>query len=128
MNPNNEAVAICGLFCGTCPSYPNECEGCLSKKVAADCQSCGNGFRDCAKLHTVTRCYECIEFPCERLTAFSKKHIVNDICHHAHIIDDLEKMKSIGVDLWVKEQTAAHTCSICGELIPWYENCCPRCL
>lgn len=127
MSNHQETAAICGLFCGTCPSYPNDCQGCLSSKVAAECQLCGNGFRDCAQAHQVTRCYECDEFPCIRLHNFSQKHIVNGICHHQHVIEDLEKMKTMGVKSWVEEQIQAHTCTSCHRLIPWYERSCPNC-
>lgn len=127
MKPGNETAAICGLFCGTCPSYPNECEGCLSSKVAADCQSCGNGFRECAARHEITRCCECGEFPCERLESFSKKHIVNGICHHEHVIESLQSMKEKGVPAWVEEQIKTHTCKNCKNLIPWFEIICPVC-
>ena len=127
MKPGNETAAICGLFCGTCPSYPDECGGCLSNRIAPGCDTCGNGFRSCAKEHGITRCFECGEFPCTRLKVFSKKHIVNNICHHEHVIDDLDKMSKIGVETWVKEQTNAYTCPGCGYLIPWFERSCARC-
>lgn len=127
MKPGNETAAICGLFCGTCPYYPNKCEGCLSTKVASGCDTCENGFRDCAKLHKITRCHECGEFPCKRLEQFSTKHIVNGIYHHACVIDDLQKIQEIGIDAWVTEQTQTHTCPTCGNIIPWYEQDCPQC-
>ena len=122
-----ETAAICGLFCGTCPSYPVECGGCLSARVAPGCDVCGNGFRDCADAHGVTRCFECGKFPCARLEAFRKKHIVNGICHHQHVIDDLRRMKEAGVNTWVAEQAQAHTCPSCNKLIPWMNCTCPRC-
>lgn len=127
MKPGNETAAICGLFCGTCPHYPAECNGCLSDTVAADCQSCASGFRDCAREHGVVRCHECAAFPCALLKNFSTRHIVNGICHHAQVIDDLQRMREIGVDAWVAQQTQAHTCARCGRLIPWYESACPAC-
>lgn len=127
MTPGIETAAICGLFCGTCPSYPEECGGCLSGRVAPGCDTCGNGFRDCAGSQNVTRCYECEQFPCSRLERFQKKHIMNGICHHANVLQDLEAMKSGGVEAWVDAQTKAHTCSDCGELIPWFHRSCPRC-
>lgn len=122
-----ETAAICGLFCGTCPSYPEECEGCLSGKVAPSCADCGSGFRACAKSHRITRCYECPEFPCARLEDFSKRHIENGICHHAQVIGNLKSMKKLGLAAWTEEQTRKNTCHTCGQLIPWYERRCPAC-
>lgn len=127
MELSNSTAVICGLFCGICQAYPAYCEGCLSDKVAAPCVECSHGFRTCAKKHKVTRCFECVEFPCERIKQFSQDHIVNGICHHAHVIEDLQLMKEIGVSVWVQKQVAAHTCPNCGKLIAWYEQTCPNC-
>lgn len=120
--PTVEAAGICGLFCGTCQAYPTYCHGCLSDKVAAPCVQCSHGFRDCAQEHHVTRCYECSQFPCERLAKFAHEHYQNGICHHEHILEDLRLMQQIGVEAWVAQQTAAHTCPQCGELIYWFEG------
>ena len=120
--PDENTAAICGLFCGTCPDYPENCHGCLSDKLRGDCVACTPGFRTCAKEHGVKRCFACSRFPCERLVAFSKVHIVNGICHHENIITDLRQMKQTGVESWVAAQTARHTCPQCGELMWWCEK------
>ena len=120
--PDEKAVGICGLFCGTCPSYPEDCYGCLSEKVRSGCEACTPGFRDCAQAHGVRYCFQCEAFPCDRLQWFSKQHIVNGICHHENIIRDLEQMKRDGVRAWVQEQTRCHTCPRCGELMYWCEK------
>lgn len=122
MKPNNETAAICGLFCGICPFYPEKCHGCLSNKLTAHCVSCPNGFRDCVKEHNVTRCYECKDFPCERLEAFSGEHWENGICHHATVIDDLQFMKNNSVEEWVANKTNENTCPNCGRLIHWMDK------
>ncbi|MEG2687333.1 MAG: DUF3795 domain-containing protein, partial [Christensenellaceae bacterium] len=78
--------------------------------------------RTCAKQHTVTRCYECAEFPCDRLEDFSHQHYENGIGHHEAVIADLAEMKAHGVAAWVESQTKAHTCTKCGRLIYWYDR------
>ena len=120
-------AGICGLFCGTCPHFIKDCDGCLSDRVVEDCVNCKRGFRDCAKEHNVTRCNECKEFPCKRLDDFSKIHIVNGKHHHEHIFEDLNKMNEIGVQAWVDMQTEKNTCPKCGQLEIWYEDCCSNC-
>ena len=123
MDKYSPALAgICGLFCGTCPSFPEECEGCLSGKVAEKCLDCRMGFRKCAGEKGVTRCYECLDFPCKRLEDFIPIHVVNGIVHHENVIKDLFLMKEIGVQHWVDKQTEEHTCTVCGQLIPWPET------
>lgn len=127
MIPDEKTAAICGLFCGTCPSYPNDCHGCLSDKLTAHCVDCPNGFRNCAKQHKVTRCYECAEFPCERLKAFSKTHHQNGIGHHETVIADLTYMRDHGVRAWVMKQTTENTCPKCSKLIYWYAKNTHKC-
>lgn len=124
MIPDSRTAGICGLFCGTCSMYPDNCHGCLSDKLAPHCRRCPNGFRDCAASHGVTRCYECKVFPCGRLRNFLDSHWENGISHHAAVIDDLERMKAIGIDDWVAEQIRKATCPKCGKLVLWYKQEC----
>jgi len=127
VNISNEIAGICGLFCGTCQAFPQYCGGCLSNRVAASCVRCSHGFRDCAKEHQVAWCWECAEFPCGRLEQFSKEHIVNGICHHEHVIDDLYFMRVYGVEAWIEKQVKEHTCQQCGNFILWFEQECRHC-
>ena len=122
MKPNQQTAAICGLFCGTCPFYPEQCHGCLSEKLTAHCVHCQNGFRKCASEHKVTRCFECEEFPCERLESFRKEHWENGIGHHTMVIEDLQYMKEFGIDTWVEKKTIDNTCPHCGKIIHWMDN------
>lgn len=32
--PDVECASICGLFCGACPAFPDECHGCFSDLFA----------------------------------------------------------------------------------------------
>ncbi len=117
---DENTAAICGLFCGDCGLYRNECYGCFSDKVAEHCVDCD--FRDCAKEHKVVRCYECKEFPCKKLKSFSTEHWENGICHHANVVSDLEYMKDHGVRTWVEKKIIESTCPYCGEVIYWYDK------
>ena len=119
--PGEECAAICGLFCGACPAYPDECHGCLSDYDREGCRECKNGFRDCVKAHHVSHCYACSGFPCERLDTFSKAPIINGICNHANVIPDSLRMGEVGLTQWVAEQLTRHTCPKCGELISWFD-------
>ena len=93
----------------------------MSDYVRDVCRECKNGFRECIKVHNVSRCYECLEFPCARLDTFSKGPIINDICNHANAIPDSYRMKEVGPTKWIEEQIEKHTCLKCGELISWFD-------
>ena len=143
-------VGICGLYCGTCPNYlacrendaeqlerisqkygiPAEeirCDGCLSDRVMSFCKECPHGFRQCTSQHKVTWCFECSDFPCQRLKDFTDIHIVDGISHHAKVIDDLQYMKEHGLEQWVEEQEKAGCCSQCGKRLYWFTRVCPDC-
>jgi len=143
-------VGICGLYCGTCPSYlayrkndstrierlsrdkgysPDElrCDGCLSDRVSVHCRDCRHGFRDCAGEKGVTWCFECDEFPCRRLEDFTGVHVVNGISHHESVIDDLRYMKQHGIEAWVEIQDRKARCPLCGEVQYWFDAACPNC-
>lgn len=116
------AASVCGLFCGTCPSFlDGECEGCLSKKNSC---YCNNHFKNCADEKRITRCYECHYFPCQKLEEFKESHFVNGISHHHNIILNLKRMKEVGVEAFIEEEKEANTCPVCGKMIVWYEKKC----
>lgn len=145
-----ELAGICGLYCGTCPRYlayqendveqlneisretgvPIEeirCDGCLSDNVSPTCLECRHGFRQCAGEKNVTWCFECDDFPCQRLHDFRDVHVVNGISHHIHVIEDLQYMKNHGVEQWVAEQDRAGSCPKCGKRLYWFVHECSTC-
>ena len=143
-------VGICGIYCGTCPYYlahrkndtaelarlseeaglPVEeirCDGCLSDKLYAPCVECKYGFRQCARDKGVTWCFQCQDFPCQRLRDHRDIHIVNGISHHEHLIEYLQYMKENGVERWISEQEKAGRCPECGTMLYWYSRECSNC-
>ena len=145
-----DLAGICGIYCGTCPSYlaPLQgdrerlaqmardqgrdveevvCRGCLSDRVAAKCRDCAAGFRSCAGERGVTWCFECQEFPCSRLERFIPIHVVNNIVHHQRILEHLEFMRDHGVEAWVDREDRAGRCPGCDEPVYWSALDCPHC-
>lgn len=143
-------VGICGLYCGSCPSYIADqendigelkrrarefditaeearCRGCHSDRVMVHCVECRSGFRLCAHEHGVRWCFECADFPCARLRDFRNIHVVDGISHHARVIEDLQYMKEHGVEPWVTEQEKAARCPGCGKRLYWYSRVCHDC-
>ncbi len=129
MNHDPEQITgICGLFCGTCPSFADGiCGGCLSGRVSETCAVCRHGFRDCAREHGIVRCSECGDFPCEMLERFRDAHIVDGISHHERILEYVRRQKEIGVAAWVREQEKLNACPVCKTLLIWCERRCRNC-
>jgi hypothetical protein len=145
-----DLVGICGIYCGTCPKYlaprdrdtaylkktskesglPLEeirCGGCLSANVYPSCRDCRHGFRRCAEEHKVTWCFQCRDFPCPRLRSFLPIHVVNGVSHHARLIEELEYLKTAGIEKWVEKQDQSGRCLQCGKVLYWYTRECPAC-
>ncbi|MCB2228111.1 MAG: DUF3795 domain-containing protein [Desulfarculaceae bacterium] len=143
-------TGICGLYCGDCPHYlahrvgdeaqmralsraggrPAEelaCDGCLSERVAPECQECKHGFRGCSASHGVTWCFQCEDFPCARLEAFSREHVVNGVCHHERVIEDLNFLREHGPAAWVAAQEKRSDCPECGWRGYWFSTECGAC-
>ena len=151
-SPNDwrKVIGICGLYCRTCPKYlahrendveylkqtsretgiPVEeirCDGCLSDRLYPTCKDCRPGFRRCAKEKKVTWCFECRDFPCQRLHDFLNVHIVNGISHHARLIEELRYLKEHGGKQWVEKQDREGRCPQCGKRLYWSDRKCSNC-
>ncbi|MFC1904926.1 DUF3795 domain-containing protein [Chloroflexota bacterium] len=145
-----ELVAICGIYCGTCPSYlawqENDveqlerraqnhgisiedvhCNGCRSDKVMLPCIECRFGFRKCAREHKVNWCFECTDFPCQRLRDFRDVHFEYGISHHEHLIEEQQYVKEHGIDSWIAKQEKAGHCPQCEKRLYWFTQTCPNC-
>ena len=145
-----ELVGICGIYCGTCPSYlawqENDieqlerraqrngisieevhCNGCHSDKVMPSCVECRPGFRKCAREHKVIWCFECTDFPCQRLREFRDIHVEYGISHHEHLIDELQYIKEHGINSWLAKQEKAGRCPKCEKGLYWFTQTCPNC-
>jgi hypothetical protein len=143
-------VGICGIYCGDCPSYlahrMNDvaelearakrtgftleevcCDGCHSDKVMPSCLECGHGFRQCAREHQVTWCFECSDFPCQRLEDFKYIHIENGISHHEHLVKELFYLRENGIDAWLEKKALEAKCTQCGKRVYWCTRWCPNC-
>jgi hypothetical protein len=74
------------------------CEGCrgsLEVHWSSDCK-----MMLCAKKRGHEYCFQCIDFPCQLLKEFSS----DGIPHHKRTVENLMKMKEIGIDAWIAEQ------------------------
>ncbi|MGD8563143.1 MAG: DUF3795 domain-containing protein [Desulfarculaceae bacterium] len=147
---DQKLIGICGLYCGDCPYYlaPRlgdeeqlaelsrksglpageiQCDGCLSDRVSPGCRECRHGFRTCAAAQGVTWCFECPDFPCQRLEDFSRQHVVNGICHHQRVIEDLAFIRDHGPRAWLDGQKRRSHCPACERPGYWFSTLCPAC-
>lgn len=133
--------APCGIYCGACETLhafredrveehaklaqmePDDvkCAGCKTEQIADYCIGCH--FRDCTRDKGIEFCFECEDFPCERLAAFR-----NDKWpHHSSVLKNLEAIRERGLDAWLEEQAKRWSCPECGEAFSWYRRNCRNC-
>jgi len=145
---NAQLIGVCGIYCGACLLYraykdcdqaltdyltnvgiPKEairCEGCTSELISPTCVNCN--IRDCAKQKGMAYCYECKELPCKRLTELSIERAKKDnLPHLALCIDNLDTLRQIGTEEWLRKQDKRWACSSCGKKHNWYTEKCSNC-
>lgn len=99
------------------------CDGCLSSgEIAAHCQECD--IKICAASKPgVTRCSECDELPCHRIT----KMIDTGLLHRGEYMTNLSRIREMGVHEWVKYEEERWRCPHCGVPVSWYDAECAGC-
>lgn len=135
-------LGICGVYCGactTCRAYNDNdqalfdwevemgmprkeiyCEGCGSNLVNEWCANCD--FRKCVRDKGIIYCFECEDFPCERLGDFSKTRP-----HRTLGLRNLLQLKEMSIEDWPRRQEKRWTCSSCGKKLHWYSEKCSDC-
>jgi hypothetical protein len=134
-NSEKWAISICGLNCAKCDMYEaghgnqklrdeivewfkkerNEsvkpkkirCDGCrgpLELHWSSDCE-----MMSCATKKSFQYCFECGDFPCKILSEFGS----DGISHHKRTVENLKRMKRIGLTEWIAEQKKKGQCLFC---------------
>jgi len=128
-------LAYCGLYCGACSSImayekskgdlnvsletddDSPCTGCRSAEQC-DCE-----FAVCNIAHESESCGFCPEFPCAKIIEFNN----TEWPHHYVVLENLARMKEIGLDAWLEEQKKLWSCKTCGARTHWYQSKCSVC-
>lgn len=99
------------------------CDGCMSGgQLAPHCQRCA--IKSCvAGKQDVIRCSDCTELPCFRITNM----INTGLLHRAEYLPNLQKIRKMGVQEWVKYEEERWLCPGCGKPLSWYDPECPAC-
>ncbi len=133
--------SYCGLYCGACDTLqanregrinelaktwnrkPDElsCHGCKTTVNAVFCGNCA--IRSCAINKKVEYCFQCHDYPCQRLVDFRQDRHP----HHSIILHNLEMIQKSGVENWLIEQEKRWRCPECKTVFAWYEQECDHC-
>jgi hypothetical protein len=129
--------AYCGLYCGACSSllaFEKEqgVESALQAVVEDGEQPCPGcdpiaqhncEFVTCNKAHGTESCAFCQEYPCSMIIKFKD----DEYEHHQSVLNNLNRIKEIGLEGWLAEQREQWKCRSCGKRTQWYEKTCTAC-
>ncbi|HVO37312.1 MAG TPA: DUF3795 domain-containing protein [Candidatus Acidoferrum sp.] len=91
-------AGFCGDYCGKCPNYPDECQGCIPS-AHMDCH-----FVSCCLQKNIEHCGFCEDFPCKKLREFVPDD--RPECPSGYHIENLRARKAIGTKDWLAKQQA----------------------
>jgi hypothetical protein len=98
-------ISVCGLNCAKCKVLARgECAGCRGPAVknwSPDCE-----FRPCAQRRGHDYCFQCDEFPCDKLRAFAN----DGYEHHRLAVENLTSMRRMGLEAWIANQPQVMFC------------------
>jgi hypothetical protein len=119
--------APCGMNCAVCQKRcynNNPCVGCSSKTgfKAEKCRKCA--IKDCIAQKKIHYCFECFEFPCEKIKAHSERNCRNS---PSTLIENSEKAKEKGVRQFLDEQRKEFFCTECGGIVSFQDGRCSDC-
>jgi len=127
-------IAPCGMNCGVCSSYlamkydlksqgimRTYCPGCRPRGkncafMKKRCELLGNG--------RVKYCYECADFPCQRLKQLDKRYRTN---YHMSMIENLEYIKEHGMKMFLEKEAEKWKCPECGAVVCCHNGICYSC-
>ena len=131
---NEELVAPCGMNCAICSSYLafrhdvkqagiriHYCVGCRPRN-----KKCAYLKKRCSLLLNgqVRYCYECQNFPCEKLLHLDKRYRT---LFRMSMIENLEYIKANGVRQFLGKEKAKWQCPSCGDIICCHNGICFKC-
>ncbi|MBI1921680.1 MAG: DUF3795 domain-containing protein [Geobacter sp.] len=135
-------AAVCGLYCEACSLYIGttedperlkrlaarfgfseeaaKCHGCRSEKRFPHCGNCR--MSACAAERGIDFCSECEEYPCGHLKEFQAERP-----HRIELWDDLDRIKAVGQEQWLREIRERYACPRCGAINSAYDLKCRKC-
>jgi hypothetical protein len=129
-----ELIAPCGMNCGICSGYLALKYDVKSKGIKmAYCIGCRPRDKRCAFLKKrcysllvgrVQYCYECRDFPCERLQHIDKRYKSS---FRMSMIENLEYIRKNGIEEFLLKEEEKWKCPECGAVICCHNGICFNC-
>lgn len=122
-------IAPCGMNCGVCLAYlrdKKKCCGCNGSDInkSVSCLKCIIKNCERRKDKNSNFCYECDVFPCYRMKQLDKRYRTK---YNTSLIGNLEQIKKLGMDEFLKNEKNRWTCKSCNGIICIHRGYCLDC-
>jgi hypothetical protein len=134
LGEKEELIAPCGMNCSVCASYLALKNDLKSKNIKIPyCHGCRPRQKNCAFIkkrckllldNKVEFCYQCRDFPCERLKKLDKRYKMR---YKMSMIDNLNYIKKNSMTKFLDKEKVKWECSNCGETISCHNGICFNC-
>ena len=131
---DKELIAPCGMNCGVCSGYLASKYDVRSKGIRMPyCIGCRARDKKCAFLKkrcnlllegAVQYCYECEDFPCERLQHLDRRYRSN---FRMSMLENLEHIKKSGIEGFLLREEEKWKCPECGAVVCCHNGICFNC-
>ncbi|HEY48988.1 MAG TPA: DUF3795 domain-containing protein [Dehalococcoidia bacterium] len=129
-----ELIAPCEMNCGICSSYLAYSKNILKKRGAIlHCAGCIPRDKRCAYIRKICInlrndrirfCYECYDFPCDRLRELDKRYRKN---YGMSMVENLEFIRDNGIGKFLVKQEERYKCLKCGGVVCVHNGKCYDC-
>jgi Protein of unknown function (DUF3795) len=122
-------IAPCGINCSLCRAYIRErqpCPGCRGgdDNKSNSCLTCV--IKNCSELAAggLQFCSSCDQLPCANLLHLEARYQAK---YSVSVIENLVRIKTVGIKYFVAEETAKWSCPDCGTLLCMHKPQCVNC-
>ena len=133
-NTETELISPCGMNCTICSGYLALKNDVKNKGVGMPyCAGCRPRDKKCAFLKKrcdllmndkVQYCYECENFPCDKLQRIDKRY---RSLFRMSMIENLKFIKEKGIDKFLEKEKEKWKCPECGGIISCHNGICFEC-
>ena len=101
-----EMIAPCGMNCGICMAFlreKNKCNGCRESNLNKGYTRVNCGIKICCKKkkNGMKFCYECNEFPCDKIKNMDKRYRTK---YEMSMIENLDMIKERGIQKFLMNE------------------------
>jgi len=127
-------AAPCGMYCGACRHYLAKSKGLLKERnLKHGCEGCRIRNKNCAwikkdcallRKKEIDFCFECKDFSCINLKKLNQRYSHD---YSESLVNNLLRIKEIGVKQWFNEQEDKWRCPKCGGNVCVHDKECYDC-